>query len=64
MNLPSSSDLPRPRPVREVFAGMGVPEEVLAEQERMDQLIAAHFAKPGLNQPAWVDCSIWSDEEV
>ena len=49
MNPPSN----RPRPVRELFAGLGVPEHILAEQERMDALFAAHFGKPGLDQPLW-----------
>jgi hypothetical protein len=43
---------------------MGVPEEILAEQERMDNLFAAHFWKPGMDQAAWVDCSDWEDEEI
>jgi hypothetical protein len=40
-----------------------MPEEVLIEQERMDNLFAVHFRKPGLDQPAWVDCSDWQDED-
>jgi hypothetical protein len=64
MNPPSHVPVNRPRPVREVFAGMGVPEEILAEQERMDNLFAAHFGKPGLDQPMWVNSSDREDGEV
>ena len=64
MNPPSQPPPNRPRPVREVFAGMGVPEEVLAEQERMDNLFAAHYGKPGLDQPLWIDGSDWEDGKI
>ncbi len=60
---PSNEPAPRPLPARELFAGSGMPEEVLIEQERMDNLFAVHFRKPGLDQPAWVDCSDWQDED-
>jgi hypothetical protein len=64
MNPPSQPPADYPRPVREVFAGMGVPEHILAEQERMDDLFAAHFGKPGLDQPMWIDSSDRGDGKV
>jgi len=64
VNPPAHQFLTNPRPVREVFAGRGVPEEVLAEQERMDQILFALF--PGLlsGGRVLIDNSDWEDEEI
>ena len=63
MNPPSQpSDYPRP--VREVFAGMGVPEEILAEHERMDALLPAWMSKISGREWALSDKSDWEDEEI
>ena len=53
-----------PRPVREVFAGMGVPEEILAEQERMDAILPAWVWEIDSKQLALSDKSDWEDEEI
>lgn len=64
MNPSSPAPLNRPRPVREVFAGMNVPEEVLAEQERMDALLPAWVWEIDSKQLALSDKSDWEDEEI
>ncbi len=64
MNPSSPAPLNRPRPVREVFAGMGVPEEILAEQERMEALLPDWFWRLDSKQLAQSAKSDWEDEEI
>jgi hypothetical protein len=64
MNPPSQEPANRPRPVREVFAGMGVPEEILAEQERMEAILPAWYWKLDRKEIALSDRSDWEDEEI
>ena len=64
MNPPSHVPVNRPRPVREVFAGMGVPEEILAEQERMEAILPAWVWEIDSKQLALSDKSDWEDEEI
>jgi hypothetical protein len=64
MNPPSQNGPKRPRPVREVFAGMGVPEEILAEQERMEALLPAWVWELDSRKIAQSDKSDWEDEEI
>jgi hypothetical protein len=63
MNPPSQpSDYARP--VRELFAGMGVSEEILAEQERMDAILPAWVSQIRKREWALSDKSDWEDEEI
>jgi len=64
MNPPSQPPANRPRPAREVFAGMGVPEHILAEQERMEALLPAWFWQIDKREMALSDKSDWEDEEI
>ena len=64
MNPPSQIHGNRPRPAREVFAGMGVPEHILAEQERMEALLPAWFWQLDGREVALSDKSDWEDEEI
>ena len=64
MNPPSQPSSDYPRSARELFAGMGVPEEILAEQERMDAIIPAWVSQISKREWALSDKSDWEDEEI
>ena len=65
MNPPASNEpSSRPIPAREFFAGMGVPEEILAEQERMEALLPDWIWKLDRKDIALSDKSDWEDEKI
>jgi len=64
MNPPAQPSSNRPRPARELFAGMGIPEEILAEQERMEAILPAWFWQIDKREMALSDKSDWEDEEI